>query len=255
MNPNILVYSYNERLYQSLHECLGNQYEIIYCDAYLMGNKLINSGSNIYLYVIEAFGFNKEMGKLVKKLKKMRKAPILFLSKAMADSQRREEKVEAINHGVDEYLTHPQSVEEILASIKALIRWHIRVHDNMGRWEYQGLRFFAKSRQVFIDDEEIPLTKTEYDILQYLASQDGRAVSYKELYEKVWKHEYICDDINIMEHIHRLRKKLERNPKKPQYIHNVYGIGYRFGSRNKSKSEKKIVKGDYSHLHPLNCMV
>lgn len=76
---------------------------------------------------------------------------------------------------------------------------------------------------------EIPFTKIEFDIVKYLAFQNGRAVTYKELYEQVWKREYLLDDMNIMAHIHRIRKKLEWNPKEPVYIRNVYGIGYRFG--------------------------
>ena len=83
------------------------------------------------------------------------------------------------------------------------------------------------------------LTKIEFDIVRFLAEQNGRVVTYKELYEKVWHCEYLHDDGSIMAHIHRIRLKMENDIKNPVYIQNVYGIGYRFGgcvkqSRNNS---------------------
>ncbi len=84
-------------------------------------------------------------------------------------------------------------------------------------------------RQVFLKGKEIPLTRMEFDIVQYLAMQNGRAVTYKELYEAVWHSEYLFDDESIMAHIHRIRLKLETDKKHPFYIQNVYGVGYRLG--------------------------
>ena len=72
--------------------------------------------------------------------------------------------------------------------------------------------------------------RKEFDIFYYLFQKKGDVVSHKELYEKVWKREYIHDDTNIMAHIHRLRGKVEKDPKNPRYICNQYGIGYYFGS-------------------------
>ena len=73
------------------------------------------------------------------------------------------------------------------------------------------------------------MTKIEFDIICFLAQQNGRVVTYKELYEAVWNREYLQDDANIMAHIHRIRQKVERDIKNPKYIQNVYGVGYRFG--------------------------
>lgn len=84
-------------------------------------------------------------------------------------------------------------------------------------------------RTLYIDDTEINLTKKEFDIFIYLFQKRGAVVSHKELYERVWKREYIHDDTNIMAHIHRLRGKVEKDPKKPKYICNQYGVGYYFG--------------------------
>lgn len=84
-------------------------------------------------------------------------------------------------------------------------------------------------RIIAINDKKITLTRTEFDIFYYLFQKKGNVVSHKELYEQVWKSEYFYADTNIMAHIHRLRGKVEKDPKKPKYICNQYGVGYYFG--------------------------
>lgn len=88
---------------------------------------------------------------------------------------------------------------------------------------------YPDRRVLYIDNTEINLTKKEFDIFIYLFQKEGAVVSHKELYEMVWKREYLHDDTNIMAHIHRLRGKVEEDPKKPKYICNQYGVGYYFG--------------------------
>lgn len=88
---------------------------------------------------------------------------------------------------------------------------------------------YPHKRALYIDNTKINLTKKEFDIFIYLFQKEGAVVSHKELYEMVWKREYLHDDTNIMAHIHRLRGKVEEDPKKPKYICNQYGVGYYFG--------------------------
>lgn len=251
MSPKILVFSHTKILYQLLNGYLNKQYEIIYRNDFERNHDLVYSEQNVYLCIIEAGYFTKGVGELVQKIKRERKVPILFISGTQVEQQKIEEKVQAIDYGIDEYLSQPQSIGEILASVKALIRWYLRVNDSKVAWEYRGLKLYPKSRKSVINGSEIPLTKIEFDIVLYLASQNGRAVTYKELYEKVWRHEYILDDRNIMAHIHRIRKKMEADPQNPIYIHNVYGLGYRFGP----VSEKETPKEKKYNVHPLNCII
>lgn len=91
------------------------------------------------------------------------------------------------------------------------------------------IRIYPSKRKLYINDIKINLTRKEFDIFYYLFEKKGDVVSHKELYERVWKREYIHDDTNIMAHIHRLRGKVEEDPKKPKYICNQYGVGYYFG--------------------------
>lgn len=151
---------------------------------------------------------------------------ILFISRAEDRTRQIEEKIYAIDSGVDEYLAYPQTNEEIIASMKALLR---RLH-----WkgdftlDISGKRFQidAQARKIFMDGIELVFTKTEFAIMSYLILHLNSAVSYKELYEAVWEKEYLHDDRNIMAHIHRMRKKMGDDTKNQQYIKNVYGTGY-----------------------------
>ena len=92
------------------------------------------------------------------------------------------------------------------------------------------IRIYPYKRELYINENRVNLTRKEFDIFYYLFQKKGDVVSHKELYERVWKREYIHDDTNIMAHIHRLRGKVEKDPKNPKYICNQYGIGYYFGS-------------------------
>lgn len=93
----------------------------------------------------------------------------------------------------------------------------------------RNILIYPQKRMLFINRNKINLTRKEFDIFIYLFQKEGAVVSHKELYEMVWKREYLHDDTNIMAHIHRLRGKVEEDPKKPKYICNQYGVGYYFG--------------------------
>lgn len=240
MTSKILVFSSSDNLLHPLCGCLDNQYEIIRC-SYKDKNILMTSLLRVSLFIIEAIRFNKEISIMIQKIREETKAPILFLSGTNSLKIRNDEKVRAIEDGVDEYLSQPQSIDEIMASVKALLRWNLRMIGCHRVWGFQELNLLLESRQVLLNGKEIPLTKIEFDIVHYLAYQVGRAVSYKELYEQVWKRKYIFDDMNIMGHIHRIRKKLEPDPKNPVYIHNVYGIGYRFGYQAVDNLDKNLI--------------
>lgn len=185
---------------------------------------------NIYaLYIIEMTNFTQTSETLINKIRQNSNSPIFFVSKANLAEKLKREAVYAFESGADDYLGFPLDVEKIVIRLRALIRMQERIHEQINIWHFQGLKIILESRQVFYGRTEIVLTKIEFDIICFLAQQNGRVVTYKELYEAVWNKEYLQDDGNIMAHIHRIRQKIERDIKKPEYIQNVYGVGYRFG--------------------------
>lgn len=94
-----------------------------------------------------------------------------------------------------------------------------------------ALTIDARSHTVQRDGKEIPLTPKEFDILFFLARNQGEVFTKEQIYQAVWDGDYLLDDSNIMAFIRKLRKKIEPDPDAPQYILTIWGIGYKFNDR------------------------
>ncbi len=140
-------------------------------------------------------------------------------------------KVRGLRTGADDYLTKPFDMDELVARIVSLIRRYTRFNQKDGqtqRFEFDGLTIDYNSRSIVTINGEYELPPKEFDLLLFLAKNQGKILTKQQIYEKVWGEEYVYDDSNIMAIISRLRKKIEENPGSPKYIQTVKGIGYRF---------------------------
>ena len=79
----------------------------------------------------------------------------------------------------------------------------------------------------FVGDKEIRLTKTEFEILFFLAKNRGMVFSAEKIYESLWQEESFDSENTVMVHIRKIREKIEVNPRNPQYIKTVWGVGYK----------------------------
>lgn len=229
MQSNILIILQNEKCFRKVNMMLKNYYNVIYKK--LITDTVLNiSNFDISLCILEANKLTSSWLEIIGFIYRMKNVPILFLSEEKCREKIIKEKIKVLDKGCDEYLDYRQSGEEIVASVKALIRQKNKYINTCDEFNTNGLKIYSSSRKIFYEETEIHFTKLEFDIIYYLASNQNRAITYKELYEAVWHKEYLCDDMNIMAHIHRIRKKLEPDPKHPEIIQNVYGIGYRFVS-------------------------
>lgn len=84
------------------------------------------------------------------------------------------------------------------------------------------------TRRVTMEGKDIALTPKEYDILRFLAENRGEVFTKEQIYQAVWKDDYLLDDNNIMAFIRKIRKKIEPEPDAPRYILTIWGIGYKF---------------------------
>ncbi len=96
---------------------------------------------------------------------------------------------------------------------------------------YREMEIIPRYRKVLIAKEEVSLTPKEYDILYFLACNQGEIYTKEQIYRAVWDDEYLMDDSNIMSFIRKLRKKIEPNPDAPIFILTVWGIGYKFNDK------------------------
>lgn len=94
--------------------------------------------------------------------------------------------------------------------------------------KFSGLEIDLETREIWKNTKKIVLTDLEFRLLLFLAKSLGRVFSYQEIYEAIWSEEYVCEKENIMSHIRHIREKIESDPKTPEYVENVRGVGYRF---------------------------
>ena len=154
--------------------------------------------------------------------------PIIFLSAKSEDI----DKINGLNVGADDYVTKPFEVSVLLARVNSHIRRYEQIirlkqtTSNSKKLVVRGLELNQDTKEVFVDGRQIQLTAKEYYILELLMSYPGKIFSSEEIYETVWKEDAISTQ-TIMVHIRKLREKIEVDPKNPDYIKVVYGIGYK----------------------------
>jgi DNA-binding response OmpR family regulator len=138
-------------------------------------------------------------------------------------------KVAGYESGGDDYLAKPFSPRELEYRVEALLkrRGAVQPANDMERVEVGGLVIDKRRHEVLRQGVRIDLTPLEFQILELLASEPGRAWSRNALLDRVWSTEYEGYQRNIDPHINRLRKKLETDPKNPRYVLTVRGVGYK----------------------------
>lgn len=151
--------------------------------------------------------------------------PVLFLS----GNQEEESKILAISLGGDDYLTKPFSLAMLTTKAHALIR-RSQVYNQAASQELscRDLRFNLQTYEVYKGQERLQLTSKETALLRFFMENPSQVFTKDQLYDRVWNQD-VVDDNTIMVYIKRLRDKIEDNPKKPEYIRTVWGLGYRFG--------------------------
>lgn len=130
----------------------------------------------------------------------------------------------AYDLGVDEYITKPFSPKILVAKIKALLR-RVQAEEEQPQAAAEGVSIDRDARQVVIDGKNVDLSPTEYKLLNYLMTNAGKALSRRQILNKVWNYEYYGDLRTVDTHINRLRIKLGD---KEYVIKTVRGYGYRY---------------------------
>jgi len=145
-----------------------------------------------------------------------------------------EDKVDCLNLGADDYLTKPFGVEELIARVRAVLRRNKPNQRLIPRTLLASgsLEIDFITRRVTCHGQEIKLTPTEYNLLQELALHAGRTLDYNYLLKRVWGPEYEIEREYLHVYIGRLRAKIEPDPKQPQYIISIPGMGYKLQKMN-----------------------
>ena len=137
------------------------------------------------------------------------------------------DKIVGLEIGADDYVTKPFSTRELLARIKAVLRR--RVGESSGEVLIAGdIRLDPERHEVTVRGEKVHLPKKEFDLLELLLENAGRVLARETLIDRVWGSDYYGDMRTLDVHVKRLRSKCEVDPRNPQHLLTVRGVGYRF---------------------------
>lgn len=154
--------------------------------------------------------------------------PIIFLTAKSL----KEDILEGFKIGADDYITKPFSPAELMARVRSQLRRYMQLGDYSGSRDAEqifvgGLLLDLGSKLLYVDGDPVKLTATEYKILKLLMENPGRVFSAEEIYERVWEEDAYSVENTVMVHIRRIREKIEINPREPEYLKVVWGIGYK----------------------------
>ena len=163
------------------------------------------------------------------KLREVSDIPVIFLTAKTEDI----DKITGLNRGADDYITKPLEPMELIARVNSNLRRYEQILNLKGNTQKPnnqlivgGLVLDQETKEVFVNGQSVRLTKKEFQILELLMSYPGKVYSAEEIYESIWEETAINTE-TIMVHVRRLREKIEANPKHPEYLKAVWGVGYK----------------------------
>jgi two-component system, OmpR family, KDP operon response regulator KdpE len=181
----------------------------------------------------------------LRQLRKWSSIPVIMLSAR----QDEEYRIRYLDSGADDYITKPCRLEELLARIKNLLRRMEAAHPlpEQAAFYCGDLEIKFRERRVIVAKKEIKLTPTEYNLLQELALNAEKVLTHTILLHNVWGPEYSQEREYLRVFVGRLRKKLEPDPHKPNYIVTVPWVGYKLsGTAGNHLMDQERMASRYS---------
>lgn len=162
------------------------------------------------------------------KLREDSSIPVILLSAKSEDV----DKILGLNVGADDYVTKPFNPLELVARVKSQLRRYTKlggmeIPDNKNVLVNGAITLDREQKLVTVDGEPVKLTPTEFKILQLLMENVGTVFSSAQIYERIWEEEAYATDNIVSVHIRRIREKIEIDPKNPDYVKVMWGVGYR----------------------------
>lgn len=166
---------------------------------------------------------------VMRQIREKSNVPIIILSAKDDECDR----IVGLSMGADDYMAKPFSVRELTARVKAQLRRYVDYNKKDEAQKniliHNDLKLDTLNYKVFKGDSEVMLRPKEFEILKLLMSNPDRVFTKEQIFEHVWKDDYLGGDNTVMVHIKRLRNKIEDNSNSSKYIITVWGIGYKLG--------------------------
>ncbi|WP_078594087.1 response regulator transcription factor [Evansella clarkii] len=174
---------------------------------------------------------------ICEKVREITDAPVIFLSAKRHSA----DKVKGFESGGDDYMTKPYNMAELEARIKAHLRRNTRVAERKIKssvLKYGELSVDTSSCEVYISGEKLILYAKELQLLLLLINHPNQVFSAEQIYDQIWGSDKFGDLKTVMVHISMLRKKIEKDPSRPEFIKTVRGFGYKFNAPSETIVQK-----------------
>jgi two-component system KDP operon response regulator KdpE len=159
---------------------------------------------------------------VTRRLREWSQTPIIILSVREAEH----DKIAALDAGADDYLTKPFSTGELMARMRVALR-RITNRPDEPILQVDNLKMDISRHLVTVDDHQVSLTPTEYEILRLLLQNAGKVLTHRQLLRQVWGTAYESEMHILRVNISNLRRKIEPDPSRPHYLLTEPGVGYR----------------------------
>ena len=220
----ILVVDDEERMRKLLHDFLTKKgYRVLEAGDGEQALEVFFSNKDIALVILDVMMPRLNGYEVLKEIRNYSECPVMMLT---AKSEEADE-LQGFKLGVDEYVTKPFSPRVLMARVEALLkRYHVLNDDKV---EAGGIVIDKKAHTVEVDGNPVDISFKEYELLQYFIENQGIALSREKILNNVWNYDYFGDARTIDTHVKKLRSKLGD---KENYIHTIWGIGYKFEVEN-----------------------
>lgn len=200
----------------------SNDYKVLLAGTAKEG--LIMAASRPPSLIILDLGLPDQNGQdVLRQLREWYTGPVIILSVQNAE----EDIIKALDNGANDYLVKPFRTGELLARIRSSIR-AVSMDAKNAELNFNQLNINLAARTVKVNDTFIKLTSTEYDLLALLARNEGKVLTHQYLLKEIWGPGFINQSQYLRVFVAQLRKKIESDPNRPQYIQTESGVGYRF---------------------------
>ena len=161
----------------------------------------------------------------LQRLRKTSSVPVMIVSARDAD----EDMILGLGIGADEFVTKPFSPKVLVARVRAMLRRTTDLKASPNSIRFGDFLLDVDGYLLKRGGEKVPLSTKEFEVLAYLASHAGKALSPDTIYSDVWRNQF-GDVTAVAVYVQRLRRKIEKDPSAPEFIETVHGMGYRFNA-------------------------
>jgi two-component system, OmpR family, phosphate regulon response regulator PhoB len=183
---------------------------------------------------------DEDGGELLKELRRLSDVPVVCVTGRGHEMDR----IAGLKLGADDYLVKPFSPGELAARLESVLRRSRPRQPAAGQLRFGPLAIDPRTREVEIWDQVVELTAKEFDLLAFLAASPRQVFSRGQLLDHVWASSSDWqDDATVTEHVRRVRRKIETDPDRPEWITTIRGVGYRFEPDGGGRGRRSFSSG------------